>query len=496
MVPDSQELHTPSPAPSSHVEVPKTVYDHRLTGPTAPLGDGIDGPALALALVACVASRRSRVVPRVEGATAPLTHGLITEALPPPPPPPPPPSDLDRILMAIAGISAKVDGVDSKVGALSARVTSLEQNDSFDYGGLGEGPLPSFDYNAMPVDLEEAVAQVDEDEWSHILDEDDEVLSLFYANIVPGAVYGDAHVNFPPPPHPDIDQAYFSCVASSWADERQLSLCVLDPAGRADLSKHFWKVFRAEQTTRPARPSAPHVACTTGDGTVEAPIEVDSSSDPSPSQQARDAHTIIFDCDDTRPAPTTAPAAWTSVSRRRNTPSANPPSFASVAAKAAPPLATLPVSVAQATAGLSRDDLLGMTAGQVRSAYLLRFGGCLGRHHTKAGVVEAYLSKVRSESSSAPKPSPPPKILQLTEFTVVRDPDSFGLKAHNCVDNLGRRCDAASVVRQLQSLIRSALPPQAHPRAELIGGRWSSQPSSNFLLTFGGQLSNDNVLSL
>lgn len=81
-----------------------------------------------------------------------------------------------------------------------------------------------------------------------------------------------------------------------------------------------------------------------------------------------------------------------------------------------------------------------MTAAEVHSAYTLRFGGCLGRNHTKEGVVEAYLAKARADSSpTTPKPPSHPKILQSTEFTVVRDPDSFGLKAKNCVDNLGHR---------------------------------------------------------
>ena len=373
------------------------------------------------------------------------------------------------------------------------------------YSGLDDddGPIPSFDYTAMPIDLEESIAQFDTEERSRVLDEEDEVVSLLFANIVRGAVYGDTQATFPDI-HTDIDLGYFANVARTWADERQISLFLLDPASRMDLSKHFWKVARAERkTSRPARrSSAAPVACTTSAGTAAAPIVVDSSPDPTPSssQQARDNnHTFVFDCDDSRPAPKSAPLAWTKVSRRRNTPSAPPapapPTYASAASKpAAPPL---PPSVAQATTGLSRDTLMTMTAAEVRSAFTLRFGGRLGRNHTKEGVVEAYLSKARADTNpAAPTKASHPKILQSTEFTVVRDPDSFGLKAHNCVDGMGRRRDAASIIRQLQGLIRSALPPRARPRAELIGGRWSSQSSSNFVLTFGGQPSNDDVLSL
>ena len=81
---------------------------------------------------------------------------------------------------------------------------------------------------------------------------------------------------------------------------------------------------KPEQSANPL----PSVACTTAlPGMAAAPIVVDSSPDPTPSssQQARDAHTFVFDCDDTRPAPKSTPTAWTKVSRRRNTPSAPAP---------------------------------------------------------------------------------------------------------------------------------------------------------------------------
>ena len=487
VVPDSQEVYAPSPVSGSHAEMPTTVCNTDLLDRTAPSGGGIDRSAPASAEVVMV------VAPRVGGANAPLTTSHTPVA---------PPSDLDRVLQALAGISAKVEGVDLRISTLTSRVSTLEKGGMppCDYTNLddGDGYLPDFDYLNMPVDLEESISRL-EDEETREQDEEDHAIDLLYDNIVLGSLYGERRANVTNP-HPDASLDYFARVAHAWASERKLSLAVLDHAGRMDLAAHFRARLRDLGTSRTAPSSAPPAACTAGTGTSVAPIVVDSSPDPTPSssQQARDAHTFIFDCDDARPAPKSAPSAWTTVSRRRNTPSTAPKavSFASVAAKPAPAPSALPPTVAQASSGLSRDALLAMTAKEVRSVYTLRFGGRLGRNHTKEGVVEAYLSKARSDAN--PKPTTPatPKILQSTEFTVVRDPDSFSLKAKNCVDNLGRRRDAASIIRQLQATIRASLPPNVHPRTELIGGRWSSQSSSNFVLTFGGQPSNDDILSL
>ena len=486
VVPDSQGSHAPSPVPGSHAAVPTTCCDTSLLDRTAPSGGGIDRSAPAHPEVAMV------VAPRVEGANTNPTDSHTA-----------PSSDFDRIMQALAGISAKVDGVDLRVSTLTTRVSTLEKGGMppCDYTNLddGDGYLPDFDYLNMPVDLEESIACL-EDEQTREQDEEDHAINLLYDNIVLGSLYGERKANVTNP-HPDASLDYFARVAHAWASERNFSLAVLDHAGRMDLAAHFRARLRDLGTSRTALTPAPPTACTAGTGTSVAPIVVDSSPDPTPSssQQARDAHTFIFDCDDSRPAPKSAPSAWTTVSRRRNTPAGpaapkkTPPSFASVAAK---PAAPLPPSVSQATAGLSRDALLAMTAKEVRSAYTLRFGGRLGRNHTKEGVVEAYLTKARSDSTPNPPKPAAPKILQSTEFTVVRDPDSFGLKARNCIDNLGRRRDAASIVRQLQATIRASLPPNVRPRAKLIGGRWSSQSSSNFVLTFGGQPSNDDILSL
>ena len=57
----------------------------------------------------------------------------------------------------------------------------------------------------------------------------------------------------------------------------------------------------------------------------------------------------------------------------------------------------------------------------------------------------------------------------------------------------GPRGDAASLVRQVQDLIRSS---GANVKAELVGGRWSTRASHNFILIFNGNPTLEAVASL
>jgi len=50
-----------------------------------------------------------------------------------------------------------------------------------------------------------------------------------------------------------------------------------------------------------------------------------------------------------------------------------------------------------------------------------------------------------------------------------------------------------AIVRSLQTAIRQAFG-NSNPPISLLSGRWSSQLSSNFVLTFAGTPSNDDVL--
>ena len=59
----------------------------------------------------------------------------------------------------------------------------------------------------------------------------------------------------------------------------------------------------------------------------------------------------------------------------------------------------------------------------------------------------------------------------------------------------GPQPDAAAVVCFLQTAIRQAYQ-GSNPSVTLLSGRWSFQLSSNFVLTFAGQLSNDKIFRL
>ena len=82
---------------------------------------------------------------------------------------------------------------------------------------------------------------------------------------------------------------------------------------------------------------------------------------------------------------------------------------------------------------------------------------------------------------------PPPRLSHKTEFTLVYDSCASDISGPS-----GCRGDAASYVRSIQQHVRSARTKQA----EVIGGCWTSQTSRNFVLTFNGSPSLDEVLCL
>lgn len=426
--------------------------------------------------------------------------------------PPAPRSELEQIMMALAGLNTKIDGIDTKVDGLAARVLNLEDGlgttNSYareDTVNDGDIDMPTLDYEHMSeFDPDIAAQGQDEANEPHLSHED--LMTSLYLNIVVGIPIGD-----PRPSrihHSTPNQSRFEKIAEDYAYRFQVDLSSfpLDGDARMGLSTFFWDTIKMEdklQAIHARSASRPPITAVTNSTLRAPPMRTyqnshtaahTNSNNPRPTFDAA-GPTIPPILTESSPEPT--PAGWTTISRRKNTPS-GPASFATVAGRSMAPAAKpLPPSAAQAISGLDRATLMSMTKEQVKSSYTLRFGGRLGRNHMKEAVVEAYLSKAAGESSSQTKPAsrPPPKILQSVEFTVVCDPNARGLKAHNCMEGSKRR-DAAAIVRQLQRLIRHELPPNLRPRAELIGGRWSSQSSSNFVLTFGGQPSNDDVLSL
>ena len=163
--------------------------------------------------------------------------------------------------------------------------------------------------------------------------------------------------------------------------------------------------------------------------------------------------------------------------------------FASIAAAASRPAAStppiLPPSAAQATHGfLTKPQLDSLSREQVIRAYNARFSPKIALRMSKDRAVAAFLE--RASRPTPPAPSAPRPITK-TEYTLVYDSRAGDLSAPS-----GRRGDAASYVRAIQKHVKDA----GSKQAELIGGCWTSQTSRNFVLTFNGDPSLDDVLRL
>jgi len=166
-------------------------------------------------------------------------------------------------------------------------------------------------------------------------------------------------------------------------------------------------------------------------------------------------------------------------------------SFASIAATKPPgpgagaPPTALPPFAAQAAHGfLTKPQLDSLTRAQVINAFNARFTPKLGLKVSKDNVVAAFLDK-----SSRPVPNAPaaPKPITKAEYTLVYDSRAGDLAAPS-----GHRSDAVSYVCSIQAHVCNA----GTKQAELIGGRWTSQTSRNFVLMFNGNPSLDDVLHL
>ena len=147
---------------------------------------------------------------------------------------------------------------------------------------------------------------------------------------------------------------------------------------------------------------------------------------------------------------------------------------------------TLPPSTAQAAHGfLTKPQLDSLTKDQVIATFNARFTPRLNSRRTmKDQAVATFLECASHPALSAP---PPPRPTHKTEFTLVYDSCAGDLSGPS-----GRRGDAASYVRSIQHHVRLA----GTKQAEVIGGRWTSQMSRNFVLTFNGSPSLDEVLHL
>ena len=171
-----------------------------------------------------------------------------------------------------------------------------------------------------------------------------------------------------------------------------------------------------------------------------------------------------------------------------------PRSFAAAAAapRRTAPVTLSPIRTALRPGDLSLDQLTNLSRDQLLTAYESRFRlRVTSRNVSKLSLQVAYKRALESEAalSTAPpsKPSnqrPKPRPVNTTEFTVTRDPSTVAIR--------GPQGDASAIVRSLQTSIRQAFP-GVNPPIHLLGGRWSSSLSSNFVLTFSGTPSNDDI---
>ena len=135
-----------------------------------------------------------------------------------------------------------------------------------------------------------------------------------------------------------------------------------------------------------------------------------------------------------------------------------------------------------------------MSHDQLLRAYETRFRLTItSRNVSKLALQQAYKCALESEatlSTALVKPAksanqcPRAHPITTTEFTVTRDPTTRSIQ--------GPYGDPATIVHSLQTSIRQAFP-GGPPPFNLLGGQWSSQLSSNFVLTFAGQPPNDNI---
>jgi len=144
---------------------------------------------------------------------------------------------------------------------------------------------------------------------------------------------------------------------------------------------------------------------------------------------------------------------------------------------------------------LSEQELQNLTCDQLINAYKLWFNcKVMSQSASKLVLIITYKRALVTEVSIAPAAPAPPKPMHprvhpliTTEFTVTRDPSMCALQ--------GPQPDTAVVVCSLQTVICQAYQ-GSNPSVTLLSSCWSSQLLSNFVLTFAGQLSNNEIFHL
>ena len=272
------------------------------------------------------------------------------------------------------------------------------------------------------------------------------------------------HETVPPPAH--IDEAFLMFCRNRLGKDLLLRKVAIGHLGG---STYYLPPSCAQAPKAPAPLLAPQVT-SLGDR-QSAPIDVPSDSNPS--------HPVSI------PGP--AFNGWHITGKKGKQ------SWAAVAAAASkPPPVTpkhLPPTHDHATSGfVTCPQLESLTKQTIVSLFNSRFptGPRIPRNTSKEVAVTTFLLRMQEPMpSTSTHVSPPPKVISKTEFTLSQDPCSPAPS--------GPRGDAASLVRQVQGLIRSS---GANVKAELIGRCWSSQSSCNFVLVFNGNPTYEAVLSL
>ena len=169
-------------------------------------------------------------------------------------------------------------------------------------------------------------------------------------------------------------------------------------------------------------------------------------------------------------------------------------SWATVAAKPAPTPAPAPPIASPLPPSISTDltkaDLEKLPKEALHKVYGNHFGTCVKATTSKDVIIASYVARVHAPAKLPVAPKPPtPKAIASTQYTVVRNPSSAGLTCINA-----KNTNAAPLVRRLQRTIHQQFPSDQKLPVDLIGSRWSSQFSSNFVLIFNGQLGNAAVM--
>ena len=199
----------------------------------------------------------------------------------------------------------------------------------------------------------------------------------------------------------------------------------------------------------------------------------------------------------TVPPPISSPGPWVTTRSSRSRTGNQRRTFAQAASNATKPSA--PINAHAAPRDLSRAELSALQRDQILNAYELRFKKRVDPQHrnaSKEAFINAYISALAAEAALITAPTKPAQPAQTrprarpvvtTEFTITRRPVAGTISKPNA--------DPADIVRALQRSIRQAYN-GTPPPVTLLSGRWSSNLSHNFVLTFSGTAANNDVLRL